>query len=127
MRARRVLPLALASALAGCLADLDPRAPREHREVAGGQAREAPAAMRDYGCNSCHTIPGVRGANSLVGPPLTAFSRRRFIGGRVPNTAETLVLWIRNPQGVKPGTAMPDLGVSDQDARNMAAYLYTLR
>lgn len=124
---RRLLPLACALALAGCLRDLDPYAPREHRVVAGARPQDAPKAMRDYGCSSCHTIPGVRGAHSLVGPPLTAFAHRRFIGGRVPNSPETLVHWIRNPQSLKPGTAMPNLGVSEQDALNMAAYLYTLR
>lgn len=124
---RLLILAACAASLGGCQNDFDPYLPREHRVVAGGHAKEAPRAMRDYGCNSCHTIPGVQGANSLVGPPLTAFARRRFIGGRVPNSPEELVLWIRNPQAVKPGTAMPNLGVSDQDARNMAAYLYTLR
>jgi cytochrome c1 len=61
-----------------------------------------------------------------VGPPLAGFARRRFIAGRVPNEPEELVKWIRHPQGIKPGTAMPDLGVSDQHARDIAAYLYTL-
>jgi cytochrome c1 len=83
--------------------------------------------MRDYGCGSCHAIPGVRGADSGVGPPLAGFGRRRFIAGRVPNEPDELVRWILHPQGVKPGTAMPDLGVSDQHARDIAAYLYTLR
>lgn len=128
MRRPRLLPalLAVAFAAAGC-EDADPRVPREHRTAAGGRAEEAPAAMQVYGCPSCHTIPGVEGANALVGPPLTGFARRRYIGGRVPNEPEHLVSWILNPQAIKPGTAMPNLGVSGQDALHIAAYLYTLR
>lgn len=112
-------------ALGGCR-DRDPYL-EERRTVAGGEASHAPAAMRAYGCVSCHTIPGVRGADSRVGPPLAGFARRRFIAGRVPNEPEELVRWILHPQGTKPGTAMPDMGVSDQHARDIAAYLYTLK
>ncbi len=105
----------------------DPYEPGEHRTVAGGRASEAPSLMRDYGCHSCHTIPGVRGADARVGPPLGGFADRRYIGGRVRNEPDDLVLWILNPQVLKPGTAMPNLGVSGEHARHMAAYLYTLR
>ncbi len=72
----------------------------------------------NFGCGSCHTIPGVRGADAMVGPPLN---------GRLPNTPENLVHWIVTPQTVEPGTAMPNLGVSEREARDMAAYLYKLR
>ena len=95
--------------------------------VAGGKAKEGPAAMRAYGCGSCHVIPGVRGADGKAGPPLAAWAGRRFIAGRVPNTPDELVSWIIHPQGIKPGSAMPDMGVTDQDARHIAAYLYTLK
>jgi cytochrome c len=80
-----------------------------------------------YGCGSCHIIPGVRGARGLVGPPLTHFSQRSFIAGEVPNNSEFLVRWISVPQAIEPGTAMPNLGVSEHEARDIAAYLYTLR
>lgn len=125
MRAALLWVLAPA-ALAACT-DLDPYRPGEHRKVAGGRAAEAPALMRAYGCGSCHAIPGVRGAGARVGPPLAGFAGRRYIGGRVPNEPEALVRWILDPQGIKPGTAMPDLGVSGEHARHMAAYLLTLR
>jgi cytochrome c len=88
------------------------------------RGREAIAA---YGCGACHTIPGVRGADSFVGPPLTAFGRRSFVAGHLPNTAENLVAWLRDPQAVRPGTAMPDLGVTEADALDIAAYLHSLR
>ena len=62
----------------------------------------------------------------MVGPPLGNLSDRSIIGGRLPNTPDNLSHWIQDPQGVDPGNAMPDLGVSAGDARDMAAYLYSL-
>lgn len=93
----------------------------------GGDANAGRQALVNFGCGSCHTIPGVRGADAMVGPPLNAWSRRSFIAGRLPNTPENLVHWIVTPQTVEPGTAMPNLGVSEREARDMAAYLYKLR
>lgn len=80
-----------------------------------------------YGCGTCHTIPGVKGARALVGPPLTQFGRRSYIAGQLANNESNLARWIRDPQSVEPGTAMPNLNVSPQDAQNMAAYLSSLR
>jgi cytochrome c1 len=84
------------------------------------------AAIRRYGCGSCHTIPGVKGANALVGPPLVHFRRRAFIAGQLANTEPNLRRWITDPRAVEPGTAMPNLGVTAEDARNIAAYLESL-
>ncbi len=84
-------------------------------------------AIDHYGCGSCHIIPGVRQADSGVGPPLNAWSQRAFVGGRLPNTPGNLIRWIRNPQEVDPGSPMPNLGVSEAEARHIAAYLLTLR
>lgn len=95
--------------------------------VDGGDARRGVHVIEDYGCGSCHTIPGVRDAKGLVGPPLLWWSRRTFIAGEIPNTPENLVRWIRAPQSVEAATAMPALGLSEQQARDAAAYLYTLR
>ena len=78
------------------------------------------------GCGSCHEIPGVLGADGLVGPPLGKVARRQYIAGVLRNTPDAMVRWIRFPQQVVPGNAMPDMGVSEADARNIAAYLYTL-
>jgi cytochrome c1 len=75
----------------------------------------------------CHTIPGVLGARGIVGPPLTAFAHRAFIGGTIPNTPTNLVRWVLDPPAVDPRTAMPDLGLREQQARDVAAFLYTLR
>lgn len=79
-----------------------------------------------HGCGSCHHIPGVRGAVSWVGPPLTAWARRGYVAGRLPNTPENLVPWLRDPQSISPGSAMPNLGLSEAEARDAAAYLYTV-
>lgn len=114
--------------LAGMLACRGPAQTGEpYRMVAGGDPARGPRAIRAYGCGSCHMIPGVREAVGTVGPPLLAFGRRANIGGEAPNEPEMLVEWLRRPQSIEPGTAMPNLGVTDRDARDMAAYLYTLR
>jgi len=96
------------------------------RGVDGGDPARGVRALGTYGCGSCHMIPGVDGANGNVGPPLTAFGRRTYVAGLLPNTQENLVHWIQQPQAVSPGNAMPNLGVTDRDARDIAAYLYTL-
>ncbi|MFW6070008.1 MAG: c-type cytochrome, partial [bacterium] len=74
-----------------------------------------------YGCSSCHSVPGVRGADALVGPPLDAWAQRHTIAGSLPNTPDNLILWIRRPQEVEPGTIMPNMGVTERDARDIAA------
>lgn len=83
--------------------------------------------IASYGCGSCHEVPGVSGANGLVGPPLNQFGSRSYIAGMLPNNAANLQHWIMDPQQVVPGNAMPDLGVTKVDAQDIAAYLLTLR
>lgn len=95
--------------------------------VAGGDATRGAAALREFGCQACHAIPGIRGEPAYVGPPLTKFARRSYVAGALPNRPENLVRWIQNPQAIQPGTVMPNLGVSEAQARDIAAYLYTLR
>jgi cytochrome c1 len=95
--------------------------------VTGGSPRRGATFIRAYGCGACHTIPGIRGADGLVAPPLMSFAQRSFIAGQVPNTPDNLVQWILSPPSIEPGTAMPVLGLSPQQARDIAAYLYTLR
>lgn len=80
-------------------------------------------ALAQFACQSCHHIPGVTGPLTYVGPNLRGLAQRSFIAGKLPTTEENLVQWIRAPQEVKPGTAMPQLGVPERDARDMAAYL----
>lgn len=80
--------------------------------------------MRYHGCGTCHTIPGVPSARGLVGPPLAGLKQRSYIGGVLTNTPENVTRWIQNPRAVAPRTAMPDVGVSEAEARVIAAYLY---
>ncbi|MDT8305781.1 MAG: c-type cytochrome [Anaerolineae bacterium] len=92
----------------------------------GGNAERGAELIPVYGCGTCHTIPGIRGADALVGPPLTGWAARAYIAGAIPNTPQNLLLWLQDPQSVEPGTAMPDMGLTEQAARDIGAYLYTL-
>jgi cytochrome c2 len=83
-------------------------------------------AMREYGCDTCHQIPGIVTAYTNVGPSLEYWAGRDFIAGALSNTPENLIFWIQFPQSVEPGNAMPNLAVTDGDARDMAAYLFSL-
>jgi cytochrome c2 len=92
-----------------------------------GNAQAGARALQQYLCVTCHLIPGITGAARHVGPPLNGIATRTYIAGILPNTPGNLIHWIRHPTSVDPLSAMPDLGVSEQDARDMAAYLYTLK
>ena len=119
------LGLAVLLALAGCTARA--QAPAGEQPLLAGDPAAGRVAFQTYGCHACHAIPGVAGANSFVGPPLTAWAERSYIAGKLPNEPVYLVQWIRFPQAIEPGTAMPNMGVTEEDAVHMAAYLYTLR
>ena len=95
--------------------------------VPGGSPERGAQVIERYDCGSCHVIPGISGAGGMVGPPLLWFARRTFIAGELPNTPPILIRWVRDPPSVEPGTAMPVLGLDEQQARDVAAYLYTLR
>jgi cytochrome c1 len=82
--------------------------------------------MRQYGCHGCHKIPGIRGPDIYVGPPLEGFGNRKIIAGVLPHTRENLIRWLRDPLEVSPRTQMPDLDVTEQHAADMAAYLESL-
>lgn len=95
--------------------------------IPGASPRRGQDAIIHYGCGACHVIPGVPGAQGEVGPPLTSWSRRSMIAGLLYNDPNNLVTWIQHPQSIAPGVDMPDLGVTDGDARDIAAYLLTLQ
>ncbi|ODA66765.1 Cytochrome c oxidase subunit 2 precursor [Methyloligella halotolerans] len=82
--------------------------------------------IAEVGCGSCHTIPGIQGANGLVGPPLDQMARRIYIAGKLRNSPDNMVRWILNPQKVSPGNAMPDMGLTESQAEDITAYLATL-
>lgn len=134
----RYLPAALTALLiAACgaadaegPAAYDPRALPPSDELLagiGGNADSGRRLLDAYGCGSCHSIPGVRGSHGRAGPPLDRWAYRLHIAGAVPNTPEALRDWIVDPQAIEPGSAMPDVGVTDAHARHMVAYLFGLR
>ncbi|MFC7517577.1 c-type cytochrome [Herbaspirillum sp. GCM10030257] len=95
-------------------------------QIAGGDPKRGKAAVERYGCAACHAIPGSANQGSNVGPPLYKIARRAYVGGVLPNTPDSLIRWLRNPPQVDPRTTMPNLGVSEMDAKDIASYLYTL-
>ena len=116
---------------------MKPRAPLWVLPLLIGCAQDAPSLsgnpdegrllLRQYGCASCHQIPGVAAAIGNVGPPLEGVARRVYLGGVLPNTPENMQRWIRDPQRFDPLTAMPSMQVTEAHARDMVAYLYRLR
>ena len=98
------------------------RAPATEGDPARGKV-----ALSQHACRACHMIPGVTGSQVFVGRPLGGLAERKFIAASLPNNQENLVKWIRNPKQIDPLTAMPVLGVSETDARDMAAYLLIRR
>lgn len=93
----------------------------------GGDIHKGAAAITRYGCGSCHTIPGISGAYGRVGSPLTGIADRQYIAGVLQNTPDGMVRWIQDPHAIDEKTAMPNLGVTRQDAIDIAAYIYTLK
>jgi cytochrome c2 len=111
------LPLA-AVLLGGCAHRLSPE------QV---QVRRGAHLIEHYGCGSCHMIPGINGADGLVGPPLIHWSRRAYIAGVLPNDPDNLAYWVQHPQRVIPGVDMPEMGIKQRDAQAIAAYLNTIQ
>jgi cytochrome c oxidase assembly factor CtaG/cytochrome c2 len=96
-------------------------------QITGGNPSKGALAIRHYGCAACHTIPGIPGARANVGPQLAGISGRPYIAGVLTNTPTNLIRWIHHPQQIDPLTAMPDVGLTEPDARDIASYLYTLK
>lgn len=112
---------------AGSCRRADTAAPSVVAVAQADLAERGRLALRMYACHACHAIPGVTGAQPQVGPPLAGFASGQLIAGRLAHTQDNLVAWIRHPQRIDARTAMPDLGVTEAHAREMAAYLATLR
>jgi cytochrome c len=97
-----------------------------HLAATGGNAQRGKAVIAEYRCGACHEIPGIRNADGHFGPPLAYIASTTYIAGVIPNNPESLVHWIQSPTSVKPNTTMPALGLSEQQARDVVAYLETL-
>ena len=124
--ARRSLPILILALscvlLGGC--DRDEPGPIANFD---GDARRGAALIEQYGCGGCHSIPKLTQANGNVGPPLQHVGSRAYIAGVLNNSPENMALWIQNPQKVLPGNAMPAMGISQKDSRDITAFLYRLR
>jgi cytochrome c553/cytochrome c2 len=95
--------------------------------LAGDPARgRAILASGIHGCAACHTIPGIRSPKGIVGPPLGGVRARGFIAGQLPNRPDVLVAFLQNPPALVPQTGMPNVGLTREQARHIAAYLYSL-
>ena len=127
MRRARMLSLALVClGLAGC--DLRGSTTYENRLVQGGDPARGLAILvtGSHGCQACHAIPGIGAPKGVVGPPLAGIAGRGFIAGQLPNTAQTMVSFLQDPPALVPRTGMPNVGLDLAQARDIAAYLYTL-
>ncbi|RWZ67996.1 cytochrome c [Labedella populi] len=124
--ARRRLPLiALVAALAVTLTTACSSGPAPPGRSVSGDPERGRAAVLEYGCASCHSLPDVASVDDdSIAPDLHGFDDRDHIAGQIPNRAEELIAWLQDPQSIEPGTLMPDLGVTEQDAQDIAAYLY---
>jgi cytochrome c2 len=114
-----LVPLMLA-VLAGCT-----REPPTSEPLTGGNPRVGQQLIARYGCGACHQIKGIARAESKVGPSLKEIRDSSYVGGVLPNSADNLMQWIMHPRAHSPNTAMPELGVTQPEARDMAAYLYS--
>lgn len=124
MRPLALFAIGLAAVIAACT-EGPGRVPPP--AVPDGNPRAGEELILEFGCGACHVIPGVRDADATVGPPLTDFGRRQYIAGALANNPENLVRWLVDPGSVEPGTAMPDVGLTEEQARDIAAYLFSLR
>jgi cytochrome c len=123
---RVVLPLII-GAMVICLCGCSDDAQHIAEVTTGGNVHRGAAAIERYGCGSCHVIPGISGAQGRVGSSLDGIADRIYIAGVLQNTPENMVRWIRNPKAVDEKTIMPNLGVTQRDAADIAGYLYTLK
>lgn len=98
----------------------------DHLRIEGADPARGAALIRAYGCGSCHAIDGIGGADGTVGPPLADYAARSLVAGIVPNTPPALVAWIMDPPAMDPQTGMPAMNIPEPEAKDIAAYLYTL-
>jgi cytochrome c len=118
MRSGLILAVVMFSACAN-------RQPSPMSLATGGDPQRGVAHIARYGCGSCHTIGGITSAHGLVGPALNGVRNRMYIAGMLNNEPNNLIHWIQDPKSVNPHTAMPVLGLSQRDAADIAAYLYS--
>jgi cytochrome c2 len=117
---RTVIVLLLAGSLAACHDKMASPEP-----LTGGNPKIGQKLVAQFGCGACHQIKGIAHADSQVGPSLKEIRSSSYIGGVLPNSADNLMKWIMHPRAINPKTDMPELGVTEPEARDIAAYLYS--
>jgi cytochrome c len=120
-----VVVIALGTAIFAAAGSCRPSRERVAMDETSGNPARGAEMVRAYGCNACHTVRGVPGPRGTVGPALDSLATQSFIAGHLPNDTPSLIAWIRHPREIVPGTAMPDLNVTERDARDIAAFLTT--
>lgn len=123
----RPAALVLFSASAVLLTGCDDAGVPPAHELVNGDSRAGKAAILEVSCGVCHAIPGVPGARGAVGPSLDGFAARSLIGGVAPNRPATLARWVRDAPSISPSTGMPPMPLSEEQANDVVAFLYTLR
>jgi cytochrome c len=123
MHCKLMAVMALSALLAGCGGG----AREKGRELTGGDPHRGVSQIAQYGCGSCHTIPGIPGAHGRVGPTLEGFAGEMYVAGALPNNPPNVERWIQDPHSINEKTSMPNVGVSATDATDIAAYLYSLK
>lgn len=116
--------------VAGCSSEKPPGQGGEGTATAAaasGDAANGKKLIDQYACLSCHTIPGFDGPQGSMGPTLEAFASRKVIAGGIANERRTVAAYLQNPQAVDPQNRMPPLGISEAEARDITAYLFTLQ
>jgi cytochrome c len=118
---KRIVPFAFALMI-GC------GRPETRAAIHGrGNSEHGKQLIAQYGCMTCHNIPGIEGPRGMVGPSLDHLASRKWIDSKFPNDAESMTRWLQNPQSMDPQSNMPNVGVTPADARDMTAYLATLK
>jgi cytochrome c2 len=117
----------LAATIAVCTVGCRSSLFREAAELTGGDPGRGRAALERYGCTNCHTVSGLDGAIGRNGPALDGVASRNRLAGGLENTPENMIRWIRDPRSIDRYTSMPNLSLSPEEARDIAAFLYTLK
>ena len=124
---KTAIALSLAVLLTACSPERPAGAEAGAAAQPAGNAGNGRKLIDQYSCISCHMIPGIEGPHGSMGPTLEAFSRRPAIAGRIPNRPDTIAAYLQNPQAVDPQNRMPPLGITEAEARDITAYLFTLK
>jgi len=122
-----LLALASLAGISSCSLESEEHRIEKAAAASIGSERRGRELADRFGCGACHVIPGVQRAEGRIGPPLNGIAKRIYVAGALPNIPPNMIAWLQHPQRINPATAMPDVGLSETEARDVAAFLYTLK